>query len=40
MANGAATRLRGLAVTSAKQPLLPWYPTAAETGYPGYESGN
>ena len=34
-------RLRGLAVTSAKRmPLLPVYPTVAETGFPGYESGN
>jgi tripartite-type tricarboxylate transporter receptor subunit TctC len=34
-------RLRGLAVTSAKRmPLLPEYPTVAETGFPGYESGN
>jgi tripartite-type tricarboxylate transporter receptor subunit TctC len=34
-------RLRGLAVTSARRmPLLPEYPTVAETGFPGYESGN
>ena len=34
-------RLRGLAVTSARRmPLLPEYPTVAETGFPDYESGN
>ena len=34
-------RLRPLAVTSAKRlSLLPEYPTVAESGYPGYESGN
>jgi tripartite-type tricarboxylate transporter receptor subunit TctC len=34
-------RLRALAMTSAKRvPLLPEYPTVAESGYPGYESGN
>ncbi len=34
-------RLRPLAVTSAKRlALLPGHPTVAETGYPGYESGN
>ncbi len=34
-------RLRLLAVTSAKRlPLLPEYPTVAESGYPGYEFGN
>lgn len=34
-------RLRPLAVTTAKRvPLLPEYPTVAELGYPGYQSGN
>ena len=34
-------RLSPLAVTSANRlPLLPEYPTVAETGYPGYEFGN
>ena len=34
-------RLRPLAVTTAKRlPLLPGYPTVAESGYPGYQSGN
>ena len=34
-------RLRPLAVTTIKRlPLLPEYPTVAETGYPGYQSGN
>ena len=34
-------RLRPLAVTTtARLPLLPEYPTVAETGYPGYQSGN
>lgn len=34
-------RLRPLAVTTAKRlPLLPDYPTVAETGYAGYQSGN
>jgi tripartite-type tricarboxylate transporter receptor subunit TctC len=32
-------RLRGLAVTSTERiPLLPDYPTVAESGYPGYQS--
>jgi len=34
-------RLRPLAVTAAKRvPVLPEYPTVAELGYPGYQSGN
>lgn len=34
-------RLRPLAVTSAQRlPLLPDYPTVAESGYPGYEVNN
>lgn len=34
-------RLRPLAVTTTKRlPLLPEYPTVAETGYSGYQSGN
>ncbi len=34
-------RLRPLAVTTAKRlPLLPEYPTVAEAGYSGYQSGN
>jgi tripartite-type tricarboxylate transporter receptor subunit TctC len=34
-------RLRALAVGSATRvPLLPEYPTVAESGYPGYESSN
>lgn len=34
-------RLRALAVTTAKRvPVLPEYPTVAELGYPGYQSGN
>jgi len=34
-------RLRPLAVTTAKRlPLLPEYPTVAESGYAGYQSGN
>jgi tripartite-type tricarboxylate transporter receptor subunit TctC len=34
-------RLRGLAVTSARRmPSLSEYPTVAESGFPGYESGN
>jgi len=34
-------RLRPLAVTTtARLPLLPEHPTVAETGYPGYQSGN
>jgi tripartite-type tricarboxylate transporter receptor subunit TctC len=34
-------RLRGLAVGSAMRlPMLPEYPTIAESGYPGYESSN
>ena len=34
-------RLRALAVTSAKRlALAPEYPTVAEVGFPGYESGN
>ncbi len=34
-------RLRPLAVTTAKRlPLLPGYPTVAETGYSGYQAGN
>jgi tripartite-type tricarboxylate transporter receptor subunit TctC len=33
-------RLRPLALTAAKRlPLLPEYPTVAESGYPGYEFG-
>ena len=33
-------RLRALALTAAKRlPLLPEYPTVAESGYPGYEFG-
>ncbi len=36
-----SNRLRALAVTSAKRvPVLPEYPTIAELGYPGYQSGN
>lgn len=34
-------RLRALAVTTTKRlPLMPECPTVAETGYPGYQSGN
>ena len=34
-------KLRGLAVTSTQRlPLLQQYPTVAELGYPGYQSGN
>ena len=34
-------RLRGLAVGSAARiPMLPEFPTVAESGYPGYESSN
>jgi tripartite-type tricarboxylate transporter receptor subunit TctC len=34
-------RLRALAVTTAKRvPLLPEYPTIAESGYPGFNAGN
>jgi tripartite-type tricarboxylate transporter receptor subunit TctC len=34
-------RLRPLAVTTTRRlPLLPEYPTVAETGYSGYQSGN
>ena len=34
-------RLRGLAVGAARRlPLLPEYPTVAESGYPGYEASN
>jgi tripartite-type tricarboxylate transporter receptor subunit TctC len=34
-------RLRGLAVTTLKRvPVLPEYPTIAELGYPGYQTGN
>lgn len=34
-------RLRALAVCTAKRmPMLPEYPTVAESGYPGYESSN
>jgi tripartite-type tricarboxylate transporter receptor subunit TctC len=34
-------RLRGLAVGTAKRlPLLPEYPTVAESGYPDYEASN
>ena len=34
-------KLRPLAVTSAQRsPLVPEYPTVAESGYPGYEYGN
>ena len=34
-------RLRPLAVTAAKRvPVVPEYPTVAELGYPGYQSGN
>jgi tripartite-type tricarboxylate transporter receptor subunit TctC len=34
-------RLRGVAVGSAERiPMLPAYPTIAESGYPGYESSN
>ena len=34
-------RLRGLAVgTAARIPMLPEFPTVAESGYPGYESSN
>jgi tripartite-type tricarboxylate transporter receptor subunit TctC len=36
-----AGRLRALAVTSAKRlPVMPEYPTVAESGYAGYECGN
>ncbi len=34
-------RLRALAVTTVKRlPMLPDYPTVAESGYPGYQAGN
>jgi tripartite-type tricarboxylate transporter receptor subunit TctC len=34
-------RLRGLAVTTLKRvPVLPEFPTVAELGYPGFQSGN
>ena len=34
-------RLRGLAVTSAKRvPMVPEFPTVAESGYPAYQAGN
>lgn len=34
-------RLRALAVTSAtRMPVLPEYPTVAESGYPDYSTGN